>query len=199
MPFSLAPLPFAEDALEPHMSARTLSFHYGKHHQTYVTNLNGLIKDTDLAALTLDVLVHKTAQDPAKAAVFNNAAQVWNHDFFWHCLKKEGGGKPAGALLDALEKTFGSFDAFKEQFKQAGLGQFGSGWVWLVLDQGELKIVKTANADTPLAHNRVALITCDVWEHAYYLDFQNRRGDFLQTFLDHLVDWEAAEARFTAA
>jgi Fe-Mn family superoxide dismutase len=196
MPIALPPLPFAEDALEPHMSARTLSFHYGKHHQAYVTNLNNLIKDTPSADLSLEEIIVKSAGDAAKAGIFNNAAQVWNHTFFWNCMKKGGGGKPSGALLSKIEAAFGGFDAFKDQFKQAGVTQFGSGWAWLVLDQGALKITKTSNAMTPLAEGQIPLLTCDVWEHAYYLDYQNRRPDFIQVFLDHLVDWDAVAARF---
>ncbi|MFA6279478.1 MAG: superoxide dismutase [Bdellovibrionales bacterium] len=191
MSISLPPLPFDPAALEPHMSAQTFAFHYGKHHQAYVTNLNALIKDTPLAEAALEDIIAETSKDATKVGVFNNAAQVWNHTFFWQSLSPQGGGEPPAALAEKLTAAFGGVDAFKEQFKQAGVTQFGSGWVWLVADEaGALKIVKTANAMTPLAMGLVPLVTCDVWEHAYYLDFQNRRPDFLQTFLDHLINWE---------
>jgi len=193
MTFELPPLPYAQDALEPHISVRTLSFHYGKHHQTYVTTLNTLVKDTPLAEASLEEIIRQTVKDESKAAIFNNAAQVWNHTFFWHSMTPDGASKPSAALTSLVDKAFGSLDAFKDQFKQAGLGQFGSGWVWLVAEAGSLKIVKTPNAMTPLAMGLTPLLTCDVWEHAYYLDFQNRRADFLQTFLDKLIDWDFAE------
>ncbi len=193
MAFELPPLPYANDALAPHISARTLEFHHGKHHAAYVNNLNGLVKDTPLASASLEEVIKAAAADlPAKQGVFNNAAQVWNHTFFWHCMKKGGGGKPSGKLLAAIESDLGGFDKFKEDFKNAAVTQFGSGWAWLVVEGGKLKIVKTANADTPLAHGQKALLTVDVWEHAYYLDYQNRRPDFVQAFLDHLVNWDFA-------
>ncbi len=190
MAFELPPLPFSKDALEPHMSARTLEFHHDKHHQAYVTNLNNLTKDTPMASQSLEAIIHATAKDEAKAGIFNNAAQVWNHTFFWNCMKPLGGGKPAGEVGQAIEKSFGSFDKFKDEFKNACVTQFGSGWGWLVRDGSTLKITKTSNAVNPLAQGQTALLTCDVWEHAYYLDFQNRRPDFVQTFLDHLVNWD---------
>ncbi|CAA7623549.1 superoxide dismutase, Fe [Candidatus Terasakiella magnetica] len=195
MAFELPPLPFAADALEPHISARTFEFHHGKHHAAYVTNLNNLTKDTDLASKSLEEVIKVAAADlPAKQGIFNNAAQVWNHTFFWNCLKKGGGGKPGAKLLAKIEADLGGFDKFKEDFKNAAVTQFGSGWAWLVLDGGKLKITKTANADLPLAHGQTALLTVDVWEHAYYLDWQNRRPDFVQCFLDNLVNWEFVEA-----
>ncbi|MEO0035960.1 MAG: hypothetical protein RLZZ501_1983 [Pseudomonadota bacterium] len=195
MAFELPPLPFAPNALEPYIYARTLEFHHGKHHATYVTNLNGLIKDTDLEGKSLEEIILAAAADlPAKQAIFNNAAQVWNHTFFWNSLTKGGGGQPGAKLLARIEADFGSLDAFKTEFKTAATGQFGSGWAWLVEDQGKLKVVKTANADLPLAHGQKALLTIDVWEHAYYLDYQNRRPDFVQAFLDHLANWSFAEA-----
>jgi Fe-Mn family superoxide dismutase len=194
-PFALDPLPYAENALEPHISARTLGFHYGKHHRGYVDNLNKLIAGTPLAGRSLEEIVAETAGKPDKTAVFNNAAQVWNHDFFWRSMRPGGGGAPAGALLAAIEKSFGSFDEFKKAFAAAGTGQFGSGWVWLVQDGGGLEIVATSNADTPAARGRNALLTCDVWEHAYYLDYQNRRKDFVEVFLEHLANWEFAASR----
>jgi len=199
MSFELPPLPYAKTALEPHMSERTFDFHYGKHHQAYVTNLNNLVKDTPLASQTLEQIIVATAKDETKAGVFNNAAQVWNHTFFWHSMKPGGGGAPTGKLADLLTKTFGSLDAFKEQFKAAAVSQFGSGWAWLVLDKGELKITKTANAVTPVATGQTPLLTVDVWEHAYYLDYQNRRPDFVQTFLDKLVNWDFVAANLAKA
>ncbi|TAN49701.1 MAG: superoxide dismutase [Rhodospirillales bacterium] len=195
MAFELPPLPFASDALEPHISARTFEFHHGKHHAAYVTNLNNLIKDSDLAAKSLEEVIKIAAADlPAKQGIFNNAAQVWNHTFFWNCLKKGGGGKPGARLLAMIDSDLGGFDKFKEDFKNAAVTQFGSGWAWLVLDGGKLKITKTANADLPLAHGQKALLTVDVWEHAYYLDWQNRRPDFVQCILDNLVNWDFVEA-----
>lgn len=193
MPFELPALPFADTALEPHLSARTLSFHHGKHHQAYVTNLNALIKDTELAGSSLEDIILKTAKNEGKASIFNNAAQAWNHSFFWNSLSPQGGGDPSPAFAAKLEAAFGSVEAFKEQFKKEGASQFGSGWVWLVQDGSALKIIKTANAATPMIYGMKALLTCDVWEHAYYLDYQNRRPDFLQTFLDHLIHWDFAE------
>ena len=192
MAFELPPLPYAPNALEPHMSANTFSFHHAKHHQAYVTNLNNLIKDTPLADKSLEEIILATAADSAKVGVFNNAAQVWNHTFFWNCMKPAGGGAPSGELAKKIDATFGGLPKFKEEFKAAAVGQFGSGWAWLVLDGSELKIVKTGNAGTPMTSGQKALLTVDVWEHAYYLDYQNRRPDFVQTFLDHLVNWDYA-------
>ena len=193
MPFDLPPLPYAKEALEPHISARTFDVHHGKHHQAYVTNLNNLIKDTPLESASLEEIILQTAKDDSKAGIFNNAAQVWNHTFFWSSMSAKGGGEPSPALADKLAAAFGSVASFKEQFKQAGATQFGSGWVWLVEEAGALKIVKTGNAMTPMVQGQKALVTCDVWEHAYYLDYQNRRPDFLQVFLDHLIDWSFVE------
>ncbi len=194
MAFELPPLPYDKSALEPHISAQTLEFHYGKHHAAYVTNLNGLIKDTPLASKSLEEIILEAAKDlPAKQGIFNNAAQVWNHTFFWNGLKKNGGGKPSGKLLAKIEADLGSFDKFIEDFRSAATTQFGSGWAWLVLDGGKLKITKTGNADLPLAHGQTALLTVDVWEHAYYLDYQNRRIDFVQAILDHLINWDFVE------
>ena len=178
MTFELPPLPYKEDALEPHISARTLSFHYGKHHQAYVTNLNNLIQGTDLVDKSLEEIIRLTAKKDDQVGIFNNAAQVWNHTFYWHSMTPKGGGEPKGSLSTQISKDFGSFDEFANLFKQAGLGQFGSGWAWLILDkEGTLKVKKTSNADLPLVHGEHALLTCDVWEHAYYLDYQNRRPD----------------------
>jgi superoxide dismutase, Fe-Mn family len=190
MAFELPPLPFPKDALEPHMSAKTLDFHHGKHHQAYVTNLNNMTKDTPMASQSLEAIIRATAKDETKTGIFNNAAQVWNHTFFWNSMKPAGGGKPTGEVAQAIDKSFGSFDKFKDEFKNACVTQFGSGWGWLVRDGATLKITKTANAVNPLSQGQTALLTCDVWEHAYYLDYQNRRPDFVQTFLDHLVNWD---------
>jgi Fe-Mn family superoxide dismutase len=190
MAFELPPLPFPKESLEPHMSAKTLDFHHGKHHQAYVTNLNNLVKDTPMANQSLEEIIRATAKDESKVGIFNNSAQVWNHTFFWNCMKPQGGGKPAGDVAQAIDKSFGSFDKFKEEFKNACVTQFGSGWGWLVRDGSALKITKTPNAVNPLSQGQTALLTCDVWEHAYYLDYQNRRPDFVQTFLDHLVNWD---------
>jgi superoxide dismutase, Fe-Mn family len=190
MAFELPPLPYAKDALEPHMSAKTLDFHYGKHHQAYVTNLNNLLKDSPLANESLEAVIKASAKDDTKAGIFNNAAQVWNHTFFWNCMKPNGGGQPSGKVAEGLQKSFGDIATFQTKFKEAAVTQFGSGWAWLVLDGGTLKIAKTPNAMTPLAQGQKALLTCDVWEHAYYLDYQNRRPDFVQTFLDKLVNWD---------
>lgn len=194
MAFTLPELPFAKDALEPHMSAETFSFHYDKHHNTYVVNLNKLIAGTEFENKSLEEII-KTSS----GGIFNNAAQVWNHTFFWHSLSPNGGGMPTGELADKIREDFGGFDKFKEEFATAGATQFGSGWAWLVLDNGKLKIEKTPNAETPLTKGQTPLLTLDVWEHAYYLDFQNRRPDFISTFLDKLANWEFAAENFAKA
>jgi Fe-Mn family superoxide dismutase len=199
MAFELPPLPYPKDALEPHTSARTLEFHHDKHHQAYVTALNNLTKDTPMASQSLEEIIRATAKDEGKAGVFNNAAQVWNHTFFWNCMKPRGGGEPSGDLAKRINQAFGGLDKFKEQFKQAAVTQFGSGWAWLIADGAGVKIVKTPNAVNPLSQGQTALLTVDVWEHAYYLDFQNRRPDFVQAFLDHLVNWEFAAKNLAAA
>jgi Fe-Mn family superoxide dismutase len=190
MAFELPPLPYPKNALEPHVSERTMDFHYGRHHQAYVTNLNNLVKDSPLERQSLEEIIKATYKDSSKTGIFNNAAQVWNHTFFWHSMKPQGGGAPSGNVAAAINKDCGGLDKFKEQFKAAAVGQFGSGWAWLVAERGQLKIVPTPNAVNPLAEGQTALLTCDVWEHAYYLDYQNRRPDFVQTFLDHLVNWD---------
>ena len=194
MAIELPALPYEADALEPYIGATTLGFHHGKHHQTYVTNTNNLIKGTDLENASLEALIAASANNAEKVGLFNNAAQVWNHTFYWSCMKKGGGGAPTGAIAAKINEDFGSYDAFAEAIKNAGLTQFGSGWAWLVLDGGKLKITKTANADTPMAHGQKAILTVDVWEHAYYLDYQNRRADYLDLFLKHLVNWDFANA-----
>ena len=191
----LPPLPFDQDALEPYVNAETLGFHYNKHHRGYVDNLNKLIEGTPLAGQPLETIVLETAGKADQTAIFNNAAQVWNHTFFWNSMKPGGGGKPVGPLLDRIEQSFGDYEVFKKAFIEAAMAQFGSGWVWLVQEGDVLKITKTPNADTPVAHDQTALLTCDVWEHAYYLDYQNRRKDFVEAFLDHLANWDFAASQ----
>ncbi|MCF8469231.1 MAG: superoxide dismutase [Parvibaculum sp.] len=197
----LPPLPYAQDALAPHISKETLSFHYGKHHKGYVDKANGMLEGSDLATLDLVPLIRKVAGDASKKGLFNNAAQVWNHDFYWHSMSPKGGGKPGGALADKIASDFGSFEAFAKTFKEAGAGQFGSGYCWLVLGQdGKLKVYGTANAETPISDTKdVPILTTDVWEHTYYLDYQNRRPDYLDVFLDKLVNWEFAATNFEKA
>jgi len=190
MAVELPNLPYAENALEPHYSAKTIGFHYGKHHKAYVDNLNKLTPGTPLDGKSLEDIVMASAGDASRVGVFNNSAQVWNHTFFWSCMKPGGGGRPTGEVARRIDQAFGSYEKFAEQFKATAVGRFGSGWGWLVLDAGTLKIVSTANADTPMASKQSALLTVDVWEHAYYLDYQNRRPDFVQAFLDHLVNWD---------
>lgn len=199
MTFQLPDLPYAQDALEPHISSETLSFHYGKHHNAYVGKLNDLVKDTDLADKSLEDIMRATAGEAGKAGVFNNAAQVWNHTFYWNSMTPNGGGEPSGALAAKIDEDFGSFDAFREAFTNAGATQFGSGWAWLILKNGKLEVTKTANADCPLTDGATPLLTMDVWEHAYYLDYQNRRPDYMSTFLDKLVNWAFAEENFANA
>lgn len=196
-PHALPKLPYADNALAPVISSQTISFHYGKHHQTYVTKLNELVLNTPLASETLENVIKKTAGIADKAGIFNNAAQVWNHTFYWHSLKPNGGGKPGKALAGRIDAAFGSFDKFKEEFSKAALTQFGSGWAWLVADKGTLKIVKTANADTPIAANLQPLLTLDVWEHAYYLDYQNKRADYIEACLERLINWDFASENLT--
>ncbi len=189
--FKLPLLGYELDALAPYISKNTMEFHYLKHHQTYVDNLNKLIAGTEFESMSLEEIVQKTVGKPEYTAIFNNAAQVWNHTFFWNCMRPNGGSRPQGRLLEDIIKTFGSYEDFCKEFKATALAQFGSGWAWLVRRaDGGLEIMKTANADNPLAHGLEALITIDVWEHAYYLDYQNRRGDFIDAFLNHLVDWK---------
>ncbi len=192
MAITLPELPYAQDALEPHISANTLSFHYGKHHNAYVTNLNKLIDGTPLANESLEKIISESASDASKAGVFNNAAQVWNHTFYWNSMKPTGGGQPTGTLADMINSSFGGYDKFVEAVKAAAATQFGSGWAWLVEADGKLEVMKTINADLPMAHGKKALLTIDVWEHAYYLDFQNKRPDYIGTFLEKLVNWDFA-------
>ncbi|MHB8111428.1 MAG: superoxide dismutase [Syntrophorhabdaceae bacterium] len=193
--FKPDPLPYAQSALEPYISARTISFHYGKHHQGYADTLNRLITGTRFADKTLETVILESARGNENIEIFNNAAQIWNHNFFWACMKKNGGGKPTGPLLVMIEQSFGSFDQFTKEFKKAATSRFGSGYAWLVQDGNTLKIISTPNADTPMIHGLNPLLTCDIWEHAYYLDYQNRRADFVQAFLNHLVNWEFVRSR----
>ena len=199
MTFTLPPLPYAEDALEPYLSAKTLQFHHGKHHKTYVDTLNKLVEEQGLETQTLEQLIRATYHDETRAAVFNNAAQVWNHNFFWPCMAKNGGGEPGGELAKAIKHDFGSFDKFAEEFENAAKTQFGSGWAWLVFDAGKLKVVKTPNAVDPVCVGQSPLLTCDVWEHAYYLDYQNRRPDFVRAFVENLISWDFVAENFSKA
>ncbi|MEB3181814.1 MAG: superoxide dismutase [Nostocaceae cyanobacterium] len=195
MAFEQPPLPYDFNALEDYgMKAETFEYHYGKHHKAYVDNLNKLVADTELADKSLEEVIQIAFKDPAKAGIFNNAAQVWNHSFFWNCLKPAGGGAPTGDLAAKIDSSFGSFDKFKEEFSTAAATQFGSGWAWLVDDNGTLKVTKTPNAENPLAHGQKALLTLDVWEHAYYIDFRNARPAFIKNFLDNLVNWDFVAA-----
>ena len=195
-PFSLPPLPYADNALEPLISANTLSFHYGKHHKTYVDNLNKLVEGKDLATMSLEDIIKKSAGNPDMAGVFNNAAQIWNHTFYWNSLKPNGGGKPTGAIAAAIDKDLGGYDKFKADFAAAAVTQFGSGWAGLVSDAGTLKIVKTGNAEVPLTKGQTPLLTIDVWEHAYYLDYQNLRAKYVETLIDKLLNWDFANKNF---
>jgi len=189
----LPPLPYAKNALEPHISAETIEYHYGKHHQTYVTNLNNLIKDTELESLGLEEIVRRSS-----GGIFNNAAQVWNHTFYWNCLSPSGGGEPKGPLADAIAKAFGSFAAFKEKFSNSAVTNFGSGWTWLVKGaDGSVEIVNTSNAATPLTGDKKPLLTCDVWEHAYYVDYRNARAKYVEAFWN-LVNWDFVARNYGA-
>jgi superoxide dismutase, Fe-Mn family len=190
MSIVLPDLPYSKDALEPHISSRTLEFHHGKHHKTYVENANKLIEGTDLASESIEAIVKKTTGDASKVGIFNNVAQVWNHSFYWKCLKPGGGGPATGAIAKMIDADLGGYAKFVDEMKNAGLTQFGSGWAWLVLNNDRLQIVKTLNADTPFAHGLKPLLTIDVWEHAYYLDYQNRRADYLAAVLDKLINWD---------
>lgn len=187
MAFTLPNLPYPKDALAPHMSAETMEYHHGKHHNAYVTNLNKLLEGKPEANKSLEEIIMSS-----EGGVFNNAAQVWNHTFFWSCLKPNGGGQPTGDLLAAINRDFGSFDKLKEEFTAAATTQFGSGWAWLVVDGGKLAVMKTANADLPMKHGKKALLTLDVWEHAYYIDHRNARPKFIETFFASLVNWDFA-------
>ena len=185
MAFELPPLPYAQDALAPHISAETLEYHYGKHHQTYVTNLNKLVDGTEFENAALEDVILKS-----DGGLFNNSAQVWNHTFYWNSMSPSGGGAPTGEVADAINSAFGSYDEFKAKFAEAATTQFGSGWAWLVDSGSGLEIMKTSNADLPMKHSSKALLTIDVWEHAYYIDFRNARPNYISTFLDSLVNWD---------
>jgi Fe-Mn family superoxide dismutase len=191
MAFELPPLPYSKDALAPHISAETFDYHHGKHHAAYVTNLNKLLEGKPEASKSLEEIIMASE---IGSGVFNNAAQVWNHTFYWNSMKPNGGGKPTGDLLAAIERDFGSFEKFKEEFTNAGTTQFGSGWAWLVEKDGKLSVTKTPNADLPMKHGQKALLTMDVWEHAYYVDYRNARPKYIETFLTHLANWDFALA-----
>lgn len=205
MAFTIPALPYAHDALAPHMSSQTLELHHGKHHQAYVNTLNSLIEGTSMAALELEDIIRanfgqassgQASPDQAtRQAIFNNAGQHWNHTLFWPSMKAQGGGAIPGVLEKRIMSDFGSVESFKDSFVRGGMGQFGSGWVWLVLHDDRLKVTRTPNGENPRVHDQQPLLGCDVWEHAYYLDFQNRRVDYLKTFVNHLVDWEAVAQR----
>jgi Fe-Mn family superoxide dismutase len=190
---TLPPLPYKEDALEPYISKRTIEFHYGKHHRAYIDNTNQLAGAAGLGNLSLEEIIKKTAGSPDQVSIFNNAAQAWNHDFYWKSMLP-GAAKPNERLAKMIDASFGGYDNLNKEFQNAAVTQFGSGWAWLVLDQDKLKVTKTSNADNPLVHGQVPLLTMDVWEHAYYLDYQNRRADYVKGVLDHLLNWEFAAA-----
>ncbi len=195
MAFLLPKLDYSKSSLSPHMSEETLDLHHGKHHQTYITNLNNLIKNSGLENSSLEEIVKKTSADPSKIGIFNNAGQHWNHILFWKCMKPKGGGALPGKLEKRINSDFGSVDKFKEQFIQAGVTQFGSGWAWLAIDKGKLIVTKTANASNPLVNNMKPILGCDVWEHSYYVDYRNRRPDYLKSFIENLVNWEFVESQ----
>ena len=190
MTFELPSLPYANDALAPYMSSETLDFHHGKHHQTYVTNLNTLVKDTDMKDSSLEEIVVKSSKDSSMAGIFNNAGQHWNHILFWQCMKPNGGGSMPSELESRITSDLGGIDQFKEAFIQAGTTQFGSGWAWLAIDNGKLVVTKSPNASNPLVDGMKPILGCDVWEHSYYIDYRNKRPDYLKAFLDSLVNWE---------
>ncbi|MEN9559743.1 MAG: hypothetical protein RLZZ502_954 [Pseudomonadota bacterium] len=192
--FTLPPLPFADNALEPVISASTLSFHFGKHHKAYVDNLNKLAEGKDWANSSLEQVIALSAGKADMVGVFNNAAQIWNHTFYWNSLKPNGGGTPSGSVAEKINAAFGSFDNFKKEFHAAAMTQFGSGWAWLVEEGGSLKIVKTGNAETPITKGQKPLLTIDVWEHAYYVDYQNRRADYATAVIEKLLNWDFAAA-----
>ena len=196
MPFTLTPLPFGTSDLEPVMSKRTLEFHHDKHHAGYVKKLNQLTEGTAFADMKLEAVIQATAGKAEHKQIFNNAAQIWNHDFFWQCLQPSGGAQPQGKFAEQLASEFGGFAQFAEKFTATAVQQFGSGWTWLVADKGKLKILSTHDADLPLTSNQHPLLTCDIWEHAYYLDYQNEREKFVRTFIDKLANWQFATTRF---
>ena len=195
MSFELPKLDYSNDALAPIMSAETLDLHHGKHHQTYITNLNKFIKDTEMADMSLENIILNSAKDSSKAAIFNNASQHWNHELFWKCMKPNGGGSMPKKLEDRIKSDLGSVEEFKKQFIQAGITQFGSGWCWLSISNGKLVVSKTPNAENPLIHNMKPILGCDVWEHSYYVDYRNRRPEYLENFFEKLVNWEFVESQ----
>ena len=194
MSFELPKLDYAKNALAPIMSEETLDLHHGKHHQTYITNLNNFIKDTDMAGMSLEEIVHNSSKDKSKAGIFNNASQHWNHELFWKCMKPNGGGSMPKKLEDRIKSDLGSVEEFKKQFIQAGITQFGSGWCWLSISNGKLVVSKTPNAENPLIHNMKPILGCDVWEHSYYVDYRNRRPEYLENFFEKLINWEFVES-----
>jgi len=196
---ALPPLPYAEDALEPYISARTISFHYGKHHNGYVTKTNKLLENSDLKGESLETVIMKAARDPEMTALYNNAAQVWNHTFYWNSMRPGGGGKPEAPLLEQIVADFGGMEDLEKALAAEATGQFGSGWAWLVVSNGKLGCINTPNADTPIALGMTPLLCIDVWEHAYYLDYQNKRGEYVKNFLAHLANWDFANQNFQQA
>ena len=199
MAIDLPDFPYPYEALEPHVSATTLKFHHDKHHRAYVDKTNALIENTPLAERPLEAIVAHAARDPGQTALFNNAAQAWNHAFYWRSMRPGGGGAPTGAIAERIAEDFGGYDHFAESFSAAATGQFGSGWAWLVLDGSALRVAATANADLPLIRGQVPLLVVDVWEHAYYLDYQNRRPDYVATFLAKLANWDFANEQLASA
>ena len=195
MAFELPKLDYAKNALAPIMSEETLDMHHGKHHQTYITNLNNFIKDTEMAGMSLEEIVNNSSKDKSKAGIFNNASQHWNHELFWKCMKPNGGGSMPKKLEDRIKSDLGSIEEFKKQFIQAGITQFGSGWCWLSISNGKLVVSKTPNAENPLIHNMKPILGCDVWEHSYYVDYRNRRPEYLENFFEKLVNWEFVESQ----
>lgn len=199
MPYELPALPYEYTALDPYISKETLEFHHDKHHAAYVNKYNAAVDGTEMASKPIEEVIKAIAGDASKAGIFNNAAQAWNHTFYWNSMKPNGGGTPTGALAEKINADFGGFDKFVEAFKQAGATQFGSGWAWLVLDNGTLKVTKTANAENPITQGQVPLLTMDVWEHAYYLDYQNKRPEYIDTFITKLVNWDFVASNLAAA
>ena len=197
-PFVLPELPYGKDEFKPHFTAETFDYHYNKHHNSYVTNLNNLLQDNkEMMEMDLESII--LASNNSNAPIFNNAAQVWNHSFFWHSIKPNGGGKPTGEILSQIEKDFGSYEKFTADFKGAAVSQFGSGWAWLVYKSDKLHIIKTANAETPITEGYEPIIACDVWEHAYYIDYRNRRPDYVSSFIDYMINWEFASLHLKKA
>ncbi len=192
--FELPKLDYSKDALSPIMSEQTLDLHHGKHHQTYITNLNNFIKDTEFEKLPLEEIIKKSFSDKTKSGIFNNASQHWNHNLFWKCMKANGGGNIPEKLKEKINNDFGSFEKFREEFINAGITQFGSGWCWLSIKEGKLVVTKTPNAENPIIHNMKPILACDVWEHSYYLDYKNKRPIYLENFFDKLINWEFVQS-----